>query len=506
MKIKIYIFIMLFSVANIFAQIPPDFMLKSGMTERMHNIKGERVNAQNNLVSTPMLYDLFDNPEKFDLNFKNYALYVNVFKAKKLKSEQENAKKECLDSVYYFYGGAKESKDVFTYDANGNLTMQVSYSWDSGYGQWINSSKDEYTYDTNGNETLEVSYNWDSGSSQWVEYIKYEYGYDNNGNLILMVIYYWDSGGGQWVNSNKYEYSFDVNGNLILQMNYIWDSGTGQWINSTKNEYTYDANGNLTLQVSSRWDSGSGQWNNYFKLENTYDANGNVTLELRYSWDSGSGQWVEYMKVEYTYDANGNQTLMVYSRWDSGSAQWIYSFKNDYTYDENGNRTIEVSYNWISGSGQWIEHSKVKSTYDMTVLSSELISPEYFLIYYNKILTRTSYRWDTYVDQWVEQSGNIYYYSPVQATLINRVNDNNMIMLYPNPARETVFIQLNGINTTKGFKATLYNATGKQLPLKYSATGEKTIQATVSDIPPGYYLLRVSSDKKIKIFKLIIRR
>jgi len=101
----------------------------------------------------------------------------------------------CDSTVSYNSSGVRTKKDVYTYDAKGNLTSDIHYTW-SNEG-WVASSKDENTYDVNGNKTCKAHYYW-SGDA-WVPTSKEEWTFDANGNLISDVDYSWSNG--EWAES-----------------------------------------------------------------------------------------------------------------------------------------------------------------------------------------------------------------------------------------------------------------------------------------------------------------
>ncbi len=151
------------------------------------------------------------------------------------------------------------------------LDYSIGMDWNSETSQWVNSSKYEYTYDANGNPTVEIYSYWNSETSQWENSDKYEDTYDANGNLTVLIYSYWNSGTSQWVNSDLEEYTYDANGNPTVRIYSGWNSETSQWVNPSKAEYTYDANGNPTVEIYSLWNSETSQWENSSKYEYTYD-------------------------------------------------------------------------------------------------------------------------------------------------------------------------------------------------------------------------------------------
>lgn len=196
------------------------------------------------------------------------------------------------------------SKNLFTYDSNGNITLEISYDWDENTSTWVDYSKVEYAYDSNGNQILEAYFDWDTNTNTWVGSYRHEYTYDANGNNTFIKYYNWEAG--SWAYFSKQEISYDTNGNEILAITYGWSSETSTWNNNEKLEYTYDTNGDRTLRIQSNA-LYSESWGLTSKSEYAYDANRNLSLEAHYEWDSegnsgwfgGGEDWTT--KTEYIY-------------------------------------------------------------------------------------------------------------------------------------------------------------------------------------------------------------
>jgi hypothetical protein len=89
------------------------------------------------------------------------------------------------------------------------------------------------------------------------------------------------------------------------------------------------------------------------------------------------------------------------------------------------------------------------------------------------------------------------------ATGMEENNELADIRVYPNPAREVLYIEnLSGFGNLTGLEATLYTVDGR--PVKtIEFTGEKT-SVNISDMQPGVYMIRFSNDKTIDSRRIII--
>ena len=96
------------------------------------------------------------------------------------------------------------SKDIYSYDANGNNLGWITQVWDGS--MWVNSDKNTFAYDAQGNEIEFLIYSWDGSDWQIESGYKAENFYENN-NLVQQVNYFWENGG--WVKRSRVTYSYN---------------------------------------------------------------------------------------------------------------------------------------------------------------------------------------------------------------------------------------------------------------------------------------------------------
>jgi hypothetical protein len=219
---------------------------------------------------------------------------------------------------YEYDAGAENTVDerhTYTYDANGNQTMEEIDSDANGTVDY----RGTHTYDANGNMTMEESIYIAPGGPQ---NNRRTYRYDANGNQTMEEI---DSGADDTVDE-RYIYTYDANGNRTIEEDDWYADGHVDY----RKTYTYDANGNMTMEAYSYY----GALEGYVDYRNTYryDANGNQTME---EIDSGADGTVDERYL-YAYDANGNQTI----KEQDWHADGTVDDRTTYTYDANGNMTM----------------------------------------------------------------------------------------------------------------------------------------------------------------------
>ena len=132
-------------------------------------------------------------------------------------------------------------KDELIYE-EGKLTTWNEYVLEEG--EWVLVFRTSYTYDSNGNLTLEHTEIQDADSEMWFDYAQYMYSYNESGQLIMEEVWEFDWTYFTLLQSAQYEYTWDTDGNLIEQVDRNWDQGaakgTDVWLNAFKSEFSYN--------------------------------------------------------------------------------------------------------------------------------------------------------------------------------------------------------------------------------------------------------------------------
>jgi hypothetical protein len=241
-----------------------------------------------------------------------------------LKSSMEV--KQRLDSTNYEDKASGDWSPVeryhYIYDSKGVMQEEIWYYKDN------NPDRDVYTYDANGNVILIMSYEGFFGN--WIEDWKTEYFYDTEGNLIERLSSEKDEISKGWNPRGKITYSYNENGLLIQELAYYW--GEDDWVNIKKYDYYYDEDLALMEFLMSEWDEWEEEWE-YFSKTNYYYTDDLLTESIGYSYFEDS--WQLAGKTEYTYDTHGNMILKTGSGFYEND--WHYSTKTEYQFDNSYN-------------------------------------------------------------------------------------------------------------------------------------------------------------------------
>ena len=472
-------------------------------------------------------------------NYHNNKIFPGPY-ASILKSQHEA--KQQLDSVIGEYPNQDSSqwiyvhKEIFAYDAFGNMTTDIQYSVDTT-GKMILFVKDEYAYDAKGRDTLYINFGWDSITSQWIVYQKFKHAYDVNGDETVNIRYFWNTYTKVW-SIDKQEFFYDSDRNLTQRNAYTWDSDKNQWFYNIKDEYRYDAIGHRTLETEYYWNVGSNSWINGPKSEYIYNPNGNLITSNYYQWNSNSKQWETCGIDEYEYDSNGNQVQMIYRIWNNDSSRWINNSKVERTYNATGDLILSVNYGWNSFFNRWSNYRKYEITYDDYRNFTQSISynwkygnnwyaEEKYVFNYNNLysyenlviplmlrgysrdwiflcetdfnhMITSSYScWTIGQNKFGRPSRETYFYSEKAISGVPE-NHDSPIKIYPNPANDYITVETDIFGTSK---LELFDIQGSKV-FSLDISGNK--QISVSQLKTGLYFYRVTSNNKFYNGKLII--
>ena len=182
MKKVFLLFIISFSILG-YSQNP----IQTNITDYkvgLHEDNFKRLNPYN--------LDFIENKLRyFNPNQKNNKINSQSFERKMIVKGEISYRLDGFLEVRFNDNGLN-SKYEYSYDENGNETLEIEYNWDSESQSFVPSSKLESSYDENGNRTLYIQYNWDSESQSLVPESKEEFSYDENNFKTNETIYTWN--------------------------------------------------------------------------------------------------------------------------------------------------------------------------------------------------------------------------------------------------------------------------------------------------------------------------
>jgi|GEM_PF-2060921 len=415
-------------------------------------------------------------------NETNRQMFIYAYDAQ--SRVKEEVKKQLNGTTYEL-----TSKNAYTYDANGNLTEYVEYSYDSS--QWVNSYRLLHEYDNlnrriSTTPAIWVNNTWTGGNlgvgskSTWK--------YDSAGRVYETILYSWNAT--DWEFSFKHTYTFHSSGTLTYLFAEQWESN--QWKNYSRINYQLDASFFQISSLNEQWLNN--QWQNQNKANYTNDANGRLTESIAFSWYNN--QWKLWSKQTLAYDTLDNQIETERSTWNSNTSDWDPFSDFTSEYDAMGN-LIERDGRWSWNGNNWNSGERYSYMFDTNVDSNDITDP-YWL---------HGSMWDF---QTLEQLSNgtwytirdfEYYYSPLDLpTGLSQTNELNL-SIYPNPAND--LFRVIGLLKDAAYEISIYNMTGN---LVWGDGSNKTGIIDVSSLSDGVYILDIRSEQVHTTSKLIVRK
>ncbi|MBC8081695.1 MAG: T9SS type A sorting domain-containing protein [Hymenobacter sp.] len=234
-------------------------------------------------------------------------------------------------------------KELYIYNAQNLLTEYVQQLW--SVSTYENAERAQSTYDAQGNLTLDIYQEWVGNAWVTRNGVRFTSTYNPAGVLTSQVYESYDEGTGIWEPQGRALYTVDASNRwseIIAQRlsngSYVNEERIVNitWYNWTKLLPSY-------YEVQ-EWDVASGTWNDSFRSSSTYQPNGSSVEISQYL--AAPNTWINESRITSTYDNFGNQILDQSESWDNNAWAIFYStqYLLAYTTGNQVRRTVEQSY------------------------------------------------------------------------------------------------------------------------------------------------------------------
>ncbi len=309
--------------------------------------------------------------------------------------------------------------------------------------------------------------------------------YNESGYVTAMHTYQFLNN--DWMHTNIIDYTYDENWNRASRTNYVnWG-----WGMEIQGVYTYTYNDNNQLTYHEMTLGGS----MFERCNYSYNAQGLLQEKVAEMYDSWGSGWDYTSKTVYEYDSNGYQSKILYSYWNGAS--WSADTRNEYEYDTNGNCSVRTYY-----SGNTLSDRKT-FTYDLETAIEKVIMPfhpEPFYMQFEQYMNRPlSYKWESLDDngQLIHICDFLYGYEILNGTGIQNPVVDNMLRVYPNPAAESVMVNLPGLK-----KVDIVNMQGATVQSVNTVSDFSRID--LQNLTSGIYLIKAFDGKSWQISKIVV--
>ena len=416
-----------------------------------------------------------------------------------------------LDSFYiYNWDSSAYSLTTlvrFERDQWGNATQRVTYSWDETTQTEQLQSRENYTYNANGSLLSRNYQEWDNISSNWTNITQFIYVLDGAGNRLSELIQFGNGTG--WENDYEYTYTYDANNNKLTTLLRFWDNTINTWVNEFHYFLSYNAANLETERIRKDWNSQSSSWVNYEKINRVYDSNNYQIESTSERWDTTMAVWANFSSTLITNDANGNPLQITYRIWDSGNSFWQNSQQSVYNWDANDNRLLYQVSSWDTTQNTWFGNYRRQYTYDMndnrltdlyeiwngsTWVNFNIGGYTYDA---NNNLTEYTFDlWDLNANSWVSNFKYVYFWNQISVT--DNVVDlqGSHLQVYPNPVKDLLFIE--GMETDHQ-EIEIYTLSGQHVQTTMLVGG----QLFIPQLEQGIYVIRLKDKGVFRTIKFV---
>jgi len=382
--------------------------------------------------------------------------------------------------------------------------------WDLNNQSWTNEWRGNYLYDDNGFKKNEFVSNWKD--NKWQPDYNVDYYYYQN-NLNEEIVYSWDDYYEMWIPKSRYLFTYN-NLNLIVEkLDLNWYHLQNKWINDTTIIYQYNSTNELTGKYVNVWSSYINDWENNSWTDFTYHL-GNKNKQTFSIWDFYYLIWDIRSITKFVYDTENRIIEQCLLTKRSLSANWLNDSKIEYKYNINSLIEEEIYWYWDEVQQNWFENYKIAYVYDN---NSKLINLTLFyfdwdyLIWTNRYQTVYNYDNDSQLirstffywnyGQWINQYLYNYYYPGY--TTVNKVETSFTMKLFPNPASESIQIELS--KPWLGDIQIKITDLGGKLVYNQQHHNHQSIHIRLPKLTNGVYLVHVILENKVYTEKIVIR-
>ncbi len=396
--------------------------------------------------------------KQYDLNSHNYVdIQEDIYARDANHNVVQHIKKIGYGNLHY------DTRDLYVYDANNNMIVQVYQDYDDNTDNWVNSSLDSFFYNNRNLKTMYVEYNYDISAHAWNPSWKVEYSYDAFNNNTLQKGYYYNGSSWSQITLDSFYYQ---NGYLMRKVHYNWNFATSSWRFVMQIDYTYDANGNLLSEIDFVEDDTTYMEHNYYNAQNL------LIRDTIWNRDDNSGSLIYSENTVYLYDSDNNPIASVSQTWDTTSNQWVN--------DEND----VIHYNTNANFADAIYPEEIRRMFEgvpMIYLPTDILIKEW---------RRDSSTWMNMVDL-------LFKYKTI-VTSIDNIANSQQITLYPNPASDVIHINLPEEQKPL---VMIYDENGRVVRTTKLVTG----QVSVKSLPTGTYFVVIRGKNQIYVAKFLKR-
>jgi len=365
-----------------------------------------------------------------------------------------------------------KGRTINAYKSGSNtiIETELSQTYNSLNGQWINSTKTDYIYNASNKVTQRVDQNWNIIAGTWGSTSKYEYAYLSD-NLILYSGFIWSLSSSSWTNSSQESYTYNGDNQVTESILKFWNTGGNRFVNYQRKTFTYNSTTKLNMLIfEDIWNTSTTVWDKKYKTTTNRGFNLKPITIRRDEWDVASMAYyldnTNYLK----YNANDSLIEEKSVAYNPVSSNYDSSFKTTYWYNTNKRLEGKELYKYDLSSpapSKWVPNKL--EIFDYATDGRETAKNTYL-------------QWDGGSKDY-RYEGREEYKCFQSSVSIDKVAINPSFQIYPNPTNnETVFIDAKEKSIF-----TIYNSLGKIVLDGQLDLGKNTV--SLNGLVSGIYFL-----------------
>ena len=314
----------------------------------------------------------------------------------------------------------------------------------------------------------------------------------------------------------------------IADFDYTWDEMTMHFINQSINADYYI------------WDFGDGDTSDVQNPIHTYQNEGDYIVTLIASGPFGSDTASEMIHVcemataNFTYDQDnwGNTSFNNHSQnalgyhWDFGDGSFSIVENPVYTYSEDGEYVVTL----IAQRGYCSDTTSTQVDVCIFPTADFVCSQDGNTIHFSSMCTKTDSVFWNFDDGYASslenpihtydleneyivtliafnECGSDTIYETIQVSAIKKFDGNEYIKVFPNPAKDIIYIQFTNLNEQK-ITLEIFNLNGQKILQRDQRyiDNDQIIDINLSSQPEGIYFLKIQLEDRIYTHKLVLIR
>ncbi len=490
------------SILLVILSISQSYSQNNPFWEINHKKTTQSVNA-NKYLAQAEHYDAWDSVSNLWINFANANFTYNNLG---LVSEKISVDKNNIVL----------SKEVYSYDAFGNMLMMTNYMMDTISNTLNPTYRIVKSYHLNKFESLVQNETWDKNTNAWRIALRAIKQYSSQNDISLFLIHQITNNDTALVLGEQTDFVYDSLDRRKSETLIKYNTNIARWDSFVRVNYIYANNLLIDHQTSDFFDTTNNTWNTIRKQSYVYDLQDTLVQVSTSKFNSINHTWLNmelYDNIKWNSwdrDVNNQDNVQSYLYKNWNEAKNEYDTSKSYTkklLDLNGSYLISTLA-YVDGS--FVPEQRFEKIFDAHLNKT-----------YYQILNGVNGQWSNFYeeafdytygsnDELLEKTDWVFNFNIGQLKKQQRTRFENFLVLgdeilkkanllvYPNPASDFVYINCNGKDN---FIVQLINLNGEILIKKEMNSTEKLI---FPELPNGLYFIKVIAEGTYSIEKCII--